>query len=98
MTGREKPKRKALHRGLDDTVTRDASLPSNLLGRVKPRAREPLEVQAGGEESPGADAEAVAPPVKLRPRAQGEAAEVRRLDEARAETRPPISGVETSEA
>jgi hypothetical protein len=98
MTGREKPKRKALHRGLDDIVNRDASLTSKLLGRVKPLAREPLEVQAGGEESPGADAEAVAPPVKLRPRAQGEPAEVRRLDEARAETRPPIPGVETSEA
>ena len=43
MTGREKPKRKALHRGLDDIVRRDASLTSRLLGRVKPAAREPLD-------------------------------------------------------
>lgn len=43
MTGREKPKRKALHRGLDDIVRRDASLTSRLLGRVKPIAREPLD-------------------------------------------------------
>jgi hypothetical protein len=48
MTGREKPKRKALHRGLDDIVNRDASLTSKLLGRVKPPAREPLEVQPEG--------------------------------------------------
>ena len=95
MTGREKPKRKALHRGLDDIVNRDASLTSKLLGRVKPPAREPLEVSPADEESPAAgptlDSEAAShavsegapPPVKLRPRAQGEPAEVRRLDEAR---------------
>lgn len=101
MTGREKPKRKALHRGLDDIVNRDASLTSKLLGRVKPPAREPLEVQLPGEETPAAELapdqgpasrhtpEAPPPPVKLRPRAQGEPAEVRRLDEARAEARTP---------
>lgn len=98
MTGREKPKRKALHRGLDDIVNRDASLTSKLLGRVKPPAREPLEVQPEGEEAPVAGAEVVPPPVKLRPRAQGEPAEVRRLDEARTETKPPTPGVETSGA
>lgn len=102
MTGREKPKRKALHRGLDDIVNRDASLTSKLLGRVKPPAREPLEVQPAGEESPEAGlvleqgatsratSEGAPPPVKLRPRAQGEPAEVRRLDEARAEARTPM--------
>lgn len=42
MAGREKPKRKALHRGLDDIINRDASLTSRLLGRVKPPSREPL--------------------------------------------------------
>lgn len=98
MTGREKPKRKALHRGLDDIVNRDASLTSKLLGRVKTPAREPLEVQPPGEETltvgptheqGGASrsvSEGAPPPVKLRPRAQGEPAEVRRLDEARAES------------
>ena len=54
MTGREKPKRKALHRGLDDIVNRDASLTSKLLGRVKPPSREPLEEQPADEESPAA--------------------------------------------
>ncbi|HEX8069063.1 MAG TPA: hypothetical protein VF546_03865 [Pyrinomonadaceae bacterium] len=98
MTGREKPKRKALHRGLDDIVNRDASLTSKLLGRVKPPAREPLEVQPADEESPAAEptsqqgaaarpaSAGAPPPVKLRPRAQGELAEVRRLDEARTPT------------
>jgi hypothetical protein len=47
MAGREKPKRKALHRGLDDIINRDASLTSRLLGRVKqPSSREPLETSA----------------------------------------------------
>ena len=99
MTGREKPKRKALHRGLDDIVNRDASLTSKLLGRVKPPAREPLEVQPADEETlascaepeqgttSGAASDGAPPPVKLRPRAQGERAEVRRFDEARAEAR-----------
>lgn len=49
MTGREKPKRKALHRGLDDIVRRDASLTSRLLGRVKPTAREPLDLPSPDE-------------------------------------------------
>jgi hypothetical protein len=49
MTGREKPKRKALHRGLDDIVRRDASLTSRLLGRVKPVAREPLNLPSPEE-------------------------------------------------
>ena len=108
MTGREKPKRKALHRGLDDIVNRDASLTSKLLGRVKPPSREPLEELPAGEESsatgPTSDSGAAtrsasdgAPSaVKLRPRAQGEPAEVRRLDEARearaeARTQPVVA-------
>lgn len=50
MTGREKPKRKALHRGLDDIVRRDASLTSRLLGRVKPPVtREPLDLPPSDE-------------------------------------------------
>jgi hypothetical protein len=105
MTGREKPKRKALHRGLDDIVNRDASLTSKLLGRVKPPAREPLEVPAPGDESPaagahdaGAEPRAVAAEgtpsvIKLRSRGQGESAEVHKLDESRAATREP-RGVE----
>lgn len=44
MALREKPKRKALHRGLDDIVNRDASLTSRLLGRVRPLSRDPLDV------------------------------------------------------
>ncbi len=95
MTGREKPKRKALHRGLDDIVNRDASLTSKLLGRVKSPAREPLEVnpvpgddappsqdEAGGTraaEGQGVDA------AILRPRAQAEPASVHRLEPPRAE-------------
>lgn len=46
MAGREKPKRKALHRGLDDIINRDASLTSRLLGRVKPPSRDSLEPSA----------------------------------------------------
>lgn len=95
MTGREKPKRKALHRGLDDIVNPDASLTSRLLGRVKPPVREPLEAPApaaedGGEAEPRMAA-AEAPPAqpRLRPRPQGEPAPVVRLDEARAESRQP---------
>jgi len=49
MTGQEKPKRKALHRGLDDIVRRDASLTSQLLGRVKPIAREQLDLSPSSE-------------------------------------------------
>jgi hypothetical protein len=101
MTGREKPKRKALHRGLDDIVNRDASLTSKLLGRVKPPSREPLEVPAAGEDlradesSPSEQSSAqtrpeLSPPVKLR--VQAEPAAVRRLDEARAESRAPAAG------
>ncbi len=106
MTGREKPKRKALHRGLDDIVNRDASLTSKLLGRVKPPSREPLEATAADENlhaaEPSSDEEAAAqtrpeltPPVKLR--AQAEPPAVRRLDEARAESRVPSAGTETAE-
>jgi hypothetical protein len=96
MTGREKPKRKALHRGLDDIVNRDASLTSKLLGRVKSPAREPLEVSpAPGEDAPASQAEAGgaraaegldADAVILRPRAQAEHASVRRLELPRAES------------
>ena len=83
MTGREKPKRKALHRGLDDIVNRDASLTSKLLGRGKPPAREPLEEQPTGKESPAAGptpdsgtaprfaSEGAPSPVKPRPRTNG---------------------------
>ena len=93
MTGREKPKRKALHRGLDDIVNRDASLTSKLLGRVKSPAREPLEVSAGDDvEASGEEMEAsravgerVPEVAQLRPRAQAEAASVHRLESPRAE-------------
>jgi hypothetical protein len=93
MTGREKPKRKALHRGLDDIVNRDASLTSKLLGRVKSPAREPLEVSAGddgevsGEESEAGRAVGERAPdaAQLRPRAQAEMATVHRLESPRAE-------------
>ncbi len=106
MTGREKPKRRALHRGLDDIVNRDVSLTSKLLGRMKPPTREPLEVPGDGEnEARGVEAlpdegvaaqtapESAPPPVRLLPRAQGElVAPVRRLDESRAESRVAPSG------
>jgi hypothetical protein len=95
MTGREKPKRKALHRGLDDIVNRDASLTSKLLGRVKSPAREPLEVSpAPGEDAPpspvGAGgaraAEGQAPDaVTSRPRPQAEQSSVHRLEPQRPE-------------
>lgn len=91
MTGREKPKRKALHRGLDDIVNRDASLTSKLLGRVKPPAREPLPAPSEGdapddEGAGGAAAEArPAEAVRPRPRVQAEPATVHRLEPARAE-------------
>lgn len=92
MTGREKPKRKALHRGLDDIVNRDASLTSKLLGRVKPPAREPLPAPAPAEDShptpepprPAGDARP-AEAVRLRSRAQAEPATVHRLETPRAE-------------
>jgi hypothetical protein len=100
MTGREKPKRRALHRGLDDIVNRDVSLTSKLLGRMKPPTREPLEVPEGGEETRAADAspnDAVAtqtsqetPPTNLRPPAQDKPASVRRLEDIRAESRAPV--------
>ena len=92
MTGREKPKRKALHRGLDDIVNRDASLTSKLLGRMKPVAREPLpaptpadkdqpEESAAAEVSEAPQPKAVTP----RPRAQAEPATIHRLEAPRAE-------------
>ncbi len=101
MTGREKPKRRALQRGLDDIVNRDASLTSKLLGRMKPPTREPLEVSDAAAEPRAAGAssgDAVAaqpslettPPVMLRPRAPDEPSPVPRLDEARAESRTPV--------
>jgi hypothetical protein len=109
MTGREKPKRRALHRGLDDIVNRDVSLTSKLLGRMKPPTREPLEMPGESEEPRAAEASPdegvaaqtspeTAPPVKLRPRVQGEPAAVRRLDEARAESRAPIAAAEVGAA
>jgi hypothetical protein len=101
MTGREKPKRKALHRGLDDIVNRDVSLTSKLLGRMKPPTREPLVVPEEGREPLAPDASAddavavqstqeTAPPVKLRLRVQDKPVPVRRLDEARAEPSVPV--------
>jgi hypothetical protein len=58
MAGREKPKRKALHRGLDDIINRDASLTSRLLGRVKQPSRDSLEPSAPDERlKPGAESE-----------------------------------------
>ena len=51
MTAREKSKRKALHRGLDDIVNRDASLTSRLLGRVKSPSREPLDVPSEADDA-----------------------------------------------
>jgi hypothetical protein len=101
MTGREKPKRRALHRGLDDIVNRDVSLTSKLLGRMKPPTREPLEVPEGNDESRVTDAPsggAVASqtsqetplPAKLRPLAQDKPTPVRHLDEAWAEYRAPV--------
>jgi hypothetical protein len=105
MTGREKPKRRALHRGLDDIVNRDASLTSKLLGRIKPPTREPLEVseEAGepraAEASPGDGISAQTPqenttPVKLRQRAHDEPIPVRSLTEARAEPHTPVAAGE----
>ena len=107
MTGREKPKRKALHRGLDDIVNRDASLTSKLLGRVKPPSREALEAPAADENlraaEPSSDEESaaqtrpeLAPPVKLR--AQAEPPAVRRLVEARAESQVPAAAREADQA
>jgi hypothetical protein len=107
MTGREKPKRRALHRGLDDIVNRDVSLTSKLLGRMKPPTREPLEVSEESEEPRAAVAssgDAIAAqttqettaPVKLRPRVQDELAPVSRLDEARAESRAPVAAGEVT--
>lgn len=80
MAGREKPKRKALHRGLDDIINRDASLTSRLLGRVKPPSREPLEgQQAPGEaRKPEAEPEKGARPAEaapVSPAAKSEAAD-----------------------
>jgi hypothetical protein len=58
MAGREKPKRKALHRGLDDIINRDASLTSRLLGRVKQPSRDSLEPSASDERfKPDAESE-----------------------------------------
>jgi hypothetical protein len=110
MTGREKPKRRALQRGLDDIVNRDASLTSKLLGRMKPPTREPLEVSEEAAEPRSADAssgdsvaaqtsqETTPPPVMLRPRAQDQPSSVPRLDEARAESRAPVAAGEATTA
>lgn len=67
MTGREKPKRKALHRGLDDIVRRDASLTSRLLGRVKPIAREQLDLPPSSE-----SAAAISSPAEATPLTKGQ--------------------------
>lgn len=65
MAGGEKAKRKALHRGLDDIINRDASLTSRLLGRVQPGTREPLplatEGAAANTETPSATTASVGP-------------------------------------
>lgn len=64
MAGREKPKRKALHRGLDDIINRDASLTARLLGRVNRPLREPLEAPAEdkGSNKPTEESEKKAQP------------------------------------
>ena len=101
MTGREKPKRKALHRGLDDIVNRDASLTSKLLGREKAPAREPLEVPAGDDVEASGEARESSQPVResapeaaqLRPRPQAEPATIHRLESPRAEA--PVQPRET---
>lgn len=65
MAGREKPKRKALHRGLDDIINRDASLTTRLLGRVKPPSREPLDIPASDDvRKPEAEPEKTARPAE----------------------------------
>jgi hypothetical protein len=60
MAGREKAKKKALHRGLDDIINRDASLTSRLLGRVQPTAREPLPMPVG-DAPPDAETDSTSP-------------------------------------
>lgn len=93
MTGREKPKRKALHRGLDDIVNRDASLTSKLLGRVKPPAREPLEMPPAEDASDAQDTgrvediRAAAAQPRARPLTT-EPATVHRLEAARSQGAP----------
>jgi hypothetical protein len=91
MTGQGKPKRKALHRGLDDIVNRDASLTSKLLGRVKSPVREPLEVTPA-EDSSLQEAEPTAiagraaesrMAINPSPRPQGQTASVHRFEAAR---------------
>jgi hypothetical protein len=90
MTGREKPKRKALHRGLDDIVNRDASLTSKLLGRVKPPAREPLELSTANDVAQTTEpAEARPEHEAVKPRSHGEAATIHRLDSSRAQAVRP---------
>jgi hypothetical protein len=96
MTGREKPKRKALHRGLDDIINRDVSLTSKLLGRVKSPVREPLEVSPADDPSPGASPQADVTTsmrtaegrgaINPSPRAKGELASVHRLDATRSQS------------
>lgn len=44
MAGRERAKKRALHRGLDDIINRDASLTSRLLNRVQPITSDPPPV------------------------------------------------------
>jgi hypothetical protein len=111
MTGREKPKRKALHRGLDDIVNRDASLTSKLLGRVKAPAREPLEVppdieasrEVAESDNPGTtvartQTEATRSAPQMRPRAEIQpAAVVRRIVDARSAV-PPVNAANTTSA
>ena len=49
MAEREKVKRRALHRGLDDIINRDASLTSRLLDRVQPASREQMSSTSEGD-------------------------------------------------
>ena len=102
MTGREKPKRKALHRGLDDIVNRDASLTSKLLGRVKPPEREPLDLTHAEDSSPEVTpaAGAMASGHGLRkasPRPAAETASVHHIEAARQQSATPERGIQERE-
>jgi hypothetical protein len=109
MTGREKPKRKALHRGLDDIFNRDASLTSRLLGRVNPATREPLDQpsqtdvgEAGVPESvPTQPEESAGPrrfgsqsPTPAKTKTEGAVPLRRRSEAARPEGLPPSRKVD----
>ena len=86
MALREKPKRKALHRGLDDIVNRDASLTSRLLGRVRPLSRDPLDVSPVDDTLVDAEP-SIAKPPKVEEHSSGQQEEKREVTSVR--TRSP---------